>query len=78
MFDIEGFWRWDGFEQYGKIFIKIVKFLMLFIISIAVITIVFQVFTFGLYGQIIGYISMSIEATLGLPQLVSNYKNKSV
>ena len=26
----------------------------------------------------IGYMSMSIEATLGLPQLFSNYKNKSV
>ncbi len=26
----------------------------------------------------IGYMSMSIEATLGLPQLISNYKNKSV
>lgn len=26
----------------------------------------------------IGYLSMSIEATLGLPQLISNYRTKSV
>lgn len=55
-----------------------VKFLGFFVVSIAVITIFFQVFTFGLYGQIIGYLSMSIEATLGLPQLISNYRTKSV
>lgn len=55
-----------------------VKFLAFFIVSIAVITIFFQVFTFGFYGQMIGYLSMSIEATLGLPQLISNYRTKSV
>ncbi len=61
------------------IFLSIlVKFLGFFVISIAVITVFFQVFTFGLYGQMIGYLSMSIEATLGLPQLISNYRTKSV
>jgi uncharacterized protein with PQ loop repeat len=57
---------------------NIVKFLLLFIVSIAVLTTVFQVLSFGFYGQIIGYLSVSIEATLGLPQLYSNFKTKSV
>lgn len=30
------------------------------------------------YGTVLGFASMSIEATLGLPQLLSNHKNKSV
>jgi uncharacterized protein with PQ loop repeat len=45
---------------------------------VTIVTVFFQIFTFGFYGQMIGYLSMSIEATLGLPQLISNYKSKSV
>jgi len=30
-----------------------------------------------LYVELIGFLSLAIEATLGVPQLVKNYKNKS-
>jgi uncharacterized protein with PQ loop repeat len=30
------------------------------------------------YGVILGCASLAIEATLGIPQLISNYNNKSV
>lgn len=43
-----------------------------------VLTLLFQVFTFGYFGQLIGVVSMSIEAMLGFPQLLSNWKTKSV
>lgn len=30
------------------------------------------------YGEVIGFFSLSIEATLGFPQMISNYRTKSV
>lgn len=75
---------WRGFGD-GKVLSNMVisrlisvKFLIFFVVSITVITVFFQIFTFGFYGQMIGYLSMSIEATLGLPQLISNYRTQSV
>lgn len=50
----------------------------MFIAGVTIVTVIFQVFTFGFYGEMIGYMSMSIEAALGLPQLISNYTTKSV
>ena len=41
-------------------------------------TLFMQIFTFGYFGQMIGLLSMGIESTLGLPQLISNYQTKSV
>jgi uncharacterized protein with PQ loop repeat len=43
-----------------------------------IVTLVLQVFSLGYFGQLIGFLSMSIEATLGFPQLISNWKTKSV
>jgi len=43
-----------------------------------VLTLIVQLFTFGYFGEMIGLLSMGIEATLGLPQLISNFKTKSV
>jgi uncharacterized protein with PQ loop repeat len=43
-----------------------------------VATLVIQLFTFGYFGQMIGLISLCIEATLGFPQVWSNYSKKSV
>jgi uncharacterized protein with PQ loop repeat len=44
---------------------------------LTVITLLLQVFTFGFFGQLLGIISLGLEATLGIPQLFSNWKNKS-
>lgn len=44
---------------------------------LTVITLFLQVFTFGFFGQLLGIASLGLEATLGIPQLYSNWKNKS-
>ncbi len=61
-----------------RVYKNIVKFIMVFILGVTVMTLIFQVFSFGYYGTLVGYTSMSIEATLGLPQLITNYTNKNV
>jgi uncharacterized protein with PQ loop repeat len=55
-----------------------VKFLLGFTAVMTVITLVLQIFTFGYFGQFIGFLSLSIEAMLGFPQLYSNWKTRSV
>ena len=43
-----------------------------------VLTLIIQFFTFGYFGEMIGLLSMGIESTLGLPQLINNFRTKSV
>lgn len=43
-----------------------------------VVTLVTQLVTFGYFGELIGLVSMSIEAMLGVPQAFSNWQKKSV
>ena len=42
-----------------------------------VVTLVFQIFTFGYYGQMVGMASLTIESFLGFPQLFANYQKRS-
>lgn len=57
---------------------NIVKFLLIFTGFIAFLTFVSKLLWIPFYGTFVGFTSMSIEATLGLPQLLNNYRNKSV
>ncbi len=43
-----------------------------------VVSLTTQIFSIPFMGDLIGFVSMSIEALLGFPQLISNYKTKSV
>lgn len=43
-----------------------------------VVTLITQLVTFGYFGEMIGLISMSIEAALGIPQAYSNWSRRSV
>lgn len=43
-----------------------------------ILTLILQLLNLESFGQVIGFLSMSIEATLGFPQLISNFKTKSV
>jgi solute carrier family 66, member 2 len=43
-----------------------------------VVSLITQVFSLPYVGELIGFASMSIEALLGFPQLISNWKTKSV
>lgn len=46
--------------------------------TMTVFTLFLQAFSLNSFGEAIGFFSMSIEATLGFPQLISNLKTKSV
>ena len=50
----------------------------MFTVAIAAITLLSFVIWIPFYGTILGLASMSIEATLGMPQFYSNYTTKSV
>jgi uncharacterized protein with PQ loop repeat len=43
-----------------------------------IVTLLTQIITFGYFGEMIGLVSMGIEATLGFPQAYSNWSKKSV
>jgi hypothetical protein len=60
------------------LFLKAVKFLLFFTGVVGIMTFFSKLVWIPYYGQLIGYVSLSIEATLGIPQLLSNYRNKSV
>lgn len=45
---------------------------------LTILTLFLQVFTFGFFGQLLGIFSLGLEATLGIPQLFSNWRSKSV
>lgn len=57
---------------------NIVKFLLGLTAIMTVVTLFTQIFTFGFFGEMIGLISMSIEAMLGVPQAYANWSKKSV
>jgi hypothetical protein len=58
--------------------IDIVKFLLGLTAVMTVISLFTQLFSLTSIGEFIGYCSMSIESILGLPQVLSNWKTKSV
>ncbi|KYQ99889.1 hypothetical protein DLAC_03852 [Tieghemostelium lacteum] len=62
------FWEWDSFFPY-------VLFLAIYTFTFFVISYVF-LFTPS-YFELLGGLSLAIEATLGLPQLLQNYNKKS-
>jgi len=62
--------------QYPRLYL--VKFLLGMTAVLTVLTLFLEVFTFGFFGQLIGILSLGTEATLGVPQLFSNWRNKSV
>ena len=65
---VRNFWFWGEFKPYAK-FIAIFSLLMLCL-----------TFLFGdltVYQNAIGFLSAAIEATLGVPQFLLNYKRKN-
>lgn len=55
-----------------------VIFTAIFATIVAITTAIFINLEVQIYGTVLGLLSLSIEATLGFPQLISNQKNKSV
>lgn len=46
--------------------------------AITILTLLTSVLAIPYYGDLLGFTSLMIEATLGMPQLLSNHRNKSV
>mmetsp|Transcript_26378 Transcript_26378/g.47355 ORF Transcript_26378/g.47355 Transcript_26378/m.47355 type:complete len:155 (+) Transcript_26378:275-739(+) len=68
IWDINHFWNWDDFTNH-------VQFLAMFTLSFCFITAFFE--NYPLYFEILGFIALGIEATLGIPQFFKNYKRRS-
>ena len=65
---IRNFWFWEEFSSYTK-------FLVGFAFAMFFVTLVFGENT--LYQSVIGFSSGAIEAMLGVPQFLLNYKRKN-
>ena len=63
------FWQWRSIRPYWL-------FLAYFFIALCVLQAVFGAFT--TYTTILGYVALAVEATLPIPQIISNEKNRSV
>ncbi|KAJ3481159.1 hypothetical protein NLI96_g7848 [Meripilus lineatus] len=63
------FWQWQTYTQY-------IEFLAGFIICQAILFLVFG--RFDLYVNALGFVALGMESTLPIPQLISNYKQKSL
>ena len=50
----------------------------MFTAGVGLVTFMSKIIWIPFYGTFLGFASTSIEATLGLPQLLSNYRTKSV
>ncbi|KZT39396.1 hypothetical protein SISSUDRAFT_1070555 [Sistotremastrum suecicum HHB10207 ss-3] len=63
------FWQWTTYGQY-------IEFLAA---QILCLTIVFLIFSrFDVFISILGFAALGLESTLPIPQLISNFKNKSL
>ncbi|CAL1714908.1 unnamed protein product [Somion occarium] len=63
------FWQWQNYTQY-------IEFLAGFILCQAILYLVFG--QSDVYISILGFVALGLESTLPIPQLISNYKQKSL
>ena len=57
---------------------NLVKFLLGLTAVLTIATLLAQLLTFGLFGQMIGLFALCTESLLGFPQVYSNWSKKSV
>ncbi|KAG0709157.1 hypothetical protein DFH29DRAFT_886754 [Suillus ampliporus] len=63
------FWEWHAYTQY-------IEFLAGFILCSAILFLIFG--RSELYVTILGFVALGLESTLPIPQLISNYKQRSL
>lgn len=71
--DMAHFWNWDDFATYGKV--HTVQFLSSFALGLFLLTACLQ--SRALYFEVLGFLSLGVEATLGIPQFYKNLKRQS-
>lgn len=62
------FWAWKSFSMY-------MLFLSGLVLGLGVLQLVFGGVTF--YSSLLGYMALGLEACLGLPQVLKNYRQKN-
>ncbi|KAL0480428.1 PQ-loop repeat-containing protein [Acrasis kona] len=68
--DVSQFWNWSDFFSY-------VAFTAVFCLSVGTLSL-FMIPISGAYVELLGTMSTTIEAVLGLPQAIKNFKSQSV
>ncbi|KAF9245327.1 hypothetical protein BU15DRAFT_85649 [Melanogaster broomeanus] len=63
------FWQWPLYAQY-------IEFLACFILCLAIVHLILG--RSEIYISILGFVALGLESTLPIPQLISNYKQKSL
>ncbi|KDQ61619.1 hypothetical protein JAAARDRAFT_123350 [Jaapia argillacea MUCL 33604] len=63
------FWQWPNYSQY-------IEFLAAYILCMAILFLIFGRSDF--FIATVGFVSLGLESTLPIPQLVSNYKQRSL
>lgn len=63
------FWQWNTFSQH-------VEFLAGYIICLTILTLIFG--RMELFVTLMGYVALGLESTLPIPQMISNFKQKSL
>ncbi|KAL0953405.1 hypothetical protein HGRIS_004644 [Hohenbuehelia grisea] len=64
-----GFWQWQWYQQY-------VEFLAGLILCQAILFLIFG--RSDLFIAVLGFVALGLESTLPIPQLISNYKQRSL
>eukprot|EP00696_Hemimastix_kukwesjijk_P010238 gnl/Hemi2/22871_TR7657_c0_g1_i1.p1 gnl/Hemi2/22871_TR7657_c0_g1~~gnl/Hemi2/22871_TR7657_c0_g1_i1.p1 ORF type:complete len:233 (-),score=69.16 gnl/Hemi2/22871_TR7657_c0_g1_i1:97-795(-) len=65
---VVGFWNWDTFMNY-------VYFLVVFSCGTALLTYAFL--NLQIFVEFLGFVALSIESALGMPQMVNNFRSRS-
>ncbi|KIM74026.1 hypothetical protein PILCRDRAFT_801628 [Piloderma croceum F 1598] len=66
------FWQWHSYTQY-------IEFLAGFMYSRLCLAILFLIFgRSDVFVSILGFVALGLESTLPIPQLISNYKQRSL
>ncbi|TFK51690.1 hypothetical protein OE88DRAFT_1454901 [Heliocybe sulcata] len=63
------FWQWGTYSQY-------IEFLAGYILCLAILFLIFS--RFSLFVSLLGFAALGLESTLPIPQLISNYKQRSL
>ncbi|KAG9390409.1 PQ loop repeat [Carpediemonas membranifera] len=70
---VKNFWNWENYYEYMVVYVLFAAFFF-------IVTIVFvygQLPYVDLYNELLGFAALLIEAALGMPQIIKNFKNRS-
>lgn len=75
---MQGLWRWNTFPPFRTFPLILVWTVLSLGTAVALLTTFMIYMKVHNYGDVLGMISLSIEAMVGIPQLITNQTNRSV